>query len=91
MIIIKESSFNDLFAEKIALLSLEDNYIILTFVKPFSIGRGKNYKKGETIFYEIFSVKDLHDFKNKLNIKSLPTELVDNEQFLKVFYFMGGK
>ena len=48
MIIIKEASkeFNDLFAEKIADLFLEDRYIILEFVKPFSIGRGKNYKKG---------------------------------------------
>lgn len=93
MIVVKEASkaFNDLFAEKIADLYLEDGYIVLEFVRQFSIGRGKNYKKGNQIFYEIFSPKDLNEFKQKTGIKQLPCELVDNEQFKKVFYFIGGQ
>lgn len=93
MIVVKEASkeFNDLFAEKIADLFLEDRYIVLEFVKQFSIGRGKNYKKGSQIYFEIFSPKDLNEFKQKTGIKQLPSELFDNEQFKKVFYFMGGQ
>ena len=89
MVIIKESSFCDLFEETVALLELEDRFIVLTFVKPFSIGRGKNYKKGESIVYEIYSSKDLTEFKIKTGIKKLPCELA-GELFKKVFYFMGG-
>ena len=93
MIVVKEASkaFNDLFAEKIADLYIEDRYIVLEFVKPFSIGRGKNYKKGNQLYFEIFSPKDLTEFKQKTGIKQLPCELFDNEQFKKVFYFMGGQ
>lgn len=91
MVIVKESRIDDLFTEKIADLFLDDRYIILTFIKPFSLGRGKNYKKNESIFYEIFSPKDLNDFKNKTSIKKLPCELFLNDLFYKAFYFMGGK
>jgi hypothetical protein len=92
MIVVKESkAFNDLFAEKIAKLYLEDSYIVLEFIKPFSIGRGKNYKVGNTIYYEIFSPKDLNEFKQKTGIKQIPCYLFDNEDFQKIFYFMGGQ
>ena len=93
MIIIKEASkaFNDLFAERMADLYLEDRYIVLEFIKPFSIGRGKVYKKGNQLYFEIFSPKDLIEFKQKTGIKQLPCELLDNEQFKKVFYFIGGQ
>lgn len=93
MIIVKEASkaFNDLFAERMADLYLEDRYIVLEFVKPFSIGRGKVYKKGNQLYFEIFSPKDLIEFKQKTGIKQLPCELFDNEQFKKVFYFIGGQ
>jgi len=91
MAIIKETNpFNDLFAEKMAKLKMIDRYIILEFLKPFSIGRGKNYRKGDTLTYEVFSQKDLNEFKQKTGIKQLPCELVNNETFKKVFYFMGG-
>lgn len=92
MVIIKEANpFNDLFAEKMAKLKMIDRYIVLEFLKPFSIGRGKNYRKGDTLTYEVFSPKDLNEFKQKTGIKQLPCELVDNELFKKVFYFMGGQ
>lgn len=93
MIILKEASkaFNDLFAEKIADLYLEDRHIILEFIKSFSIGRGKVYKCGDTLTYEIFSPKDLNEFKQKTGIKQLPCELFNNELFKKVFYFIGGQ
>ena len=92
MVIIKETNpFNDLFAEKMAKLKMIDRYIILEFLKPFSIGRGKNYRKGGTLTYEVFSPKDLNEFKQKTGIKQLPCELVNNETFKKVFYFMGGQ
>jgi len=91
MAIIKETNpFNDLFAEKMAKLKMIDRYIILEFLKPFSIGRGKNYRKGDTLTYEVFSQKDLNEFKQKTGIKQLPCGLVNNETFKKVFYFMGG-
>ncbi|MCK9439644.1 hypothetical protein M0Q39_06315 [Patescibacteria group bacterium] len=92
MVIIKETNpFNDLFAEKMAKLKMIDGYIILEFLKPFSIGRGKNYRKGDTLTYEVFSPKDLNEFKQKTGIKQLPCELVNNETFKKVFYFVGGQ
>ena len=92
MVIIKETNpFNDLFAEKMAKLKMIDRYVILEFLKPFSIGRGKNYRKGETLTYEVFSPKDLNEFKQKTGIKQLPCEVVDSELFKKVFYFMGGQ
>jgi len=92
MVIIKETNpFNDLFAEKMAKLKMIDRYIILEFLKPFSIGRGKIYRKGDTLTYEVFSPKDLNEFKQKTGIKQLPCELVNNETFKKVFYFMGGQ
>jgi len=90
--IIKESNpFNDLFVEKIADLDFDGHGVELVFVKPFSIGRGKNYKNGSSLYYEIFSPKDLSEFKHKTGIKQLPCELFDNEQFKKVFYFIGGQ
>ena len=90
MVIVKESSFSDLFEETIALLNFEDQYVVLTFKKQFSVGRSKHYRKGESLIYEIFSQHDLIDFKSKMNVKKLPCELVYNEQFLKIFYYMGG-
>ena len=47
--------------------------------------------KGDTLTYEVFSPKDLNEFKQKTGIKQLPCELVNNETFKKVFYFMGGQ
>ena len=92
MVIIKETNpFNDLFAEKMAKLKMIDRYIILEFLKPFSIGRGKNYRKGDVLMYEVFSPKDSNEFKQKTGIKQLPCELVNNETFKKVFYFIGGQ
>lgn len=92
MIILKEANpLDSLFAEKIAYLDFNGSEITLTFDKQFSIGRGKNYKKGSSLTYEIFSPKDLKEFKQKTGIKELPCELFDNELFKKVFYFMGGQ
>ena len=65
MVIVKEAvgskQFNDLFAEEIAELYLENSHIVLEFLKQFSIGRGKVWKKGNTLRYEIFTPKDLKD------------------------------
>jgi len=45
----------------------------------------------DVLMYEVFSPKDSNEFKQKTGIKQLPCELVNNETFKKVFYFIGGQ
>ena len=91
MVIVKESrkEFDNLFEDEKAILDFEEKYVKLTFSKSFSIGRGKVYKKSESLFYEIFNNKELKDFVRKFNIKNFPMKIYDSDLFLNLFYFIG--
>lgn len=93
MVIVKESrkEFDNLFEDEKAILDYKEKYITLTFSKQFSIGRGKVYKKGESLFCEIFNNKELKDFVRKFDIKNFPIKICNNDLFLNLFYFMGGQ
>jgi len=93
MVIVKESKkeFDNLFEDEKAILDYKGKYTIPTFSKQFSIGRGKVYKKGESLFYEIFNNKELKDFVRKFDIKKFPMKIYNNDLFLNLFYFMGGQ
>ena len=93
MVIVRESrkEFDNLFEDEKAILDYKEKYITLTFSKQFSIGRGKVYKKGESLFYEIFNNKELKDFVRKFDIKKFPIKIYNNDLFLNLFYFMGGQ
>jgi hypothetical protein len=93
MVIVKESrkEFDNLFEDEKAILDFEEKYITLTFSKQFSIGKGKVYKKGESLFYEIFNNKELKDFVRRFDIKKFPMKIYNNDLFLNLFYFMGGQ
>lgn len=93
MVIIKENrkQFDNLFEDEKAVLDYQEKYITLTFSKQFSMGRGKTYKKGESLFCEIFERKDLQSFVRKFSIKKFPMKIYDNDLFLNLFYFMGGQ
>ena len=92
MVTVKESrkEFDNLFEDEKAILDYKEKYITLTFSKQFSIGRGKVYKKGESLFYEIFNNKELKNFVGKFNIKKFPMKIYDNDLLSNLFYFIGG-
>ena len=91
MVIVKESrkEFDNLFEDEKAILDYKGKYTTPTFSKQFSIGRGKVYKKGESLFYEIFENKDLQYFVRKFSIKKFPMKIYDSDLFLNLFYFIG--
>ncbi len=92
MVIIKENrkQFDNLFEDEKAVLDYQEKYITLTFSKQFSIGRGKSYKKGESLFYEIFNNKELKNYRTKkFDIKKFPMKIHNNDLFLNLFYFIG--
>ena len=88
MALVKE--FDNLFEDEKAILDFKEKYITLTFSKQFSIGRGKVYKKGESLFYEIFNNKELKNYRTrKFDIKKFPMKIHNNDLFLNLFYFIG--
>ena len=84
MAIVKE--FDNLFEDEKAILDFEEKYVKLTFSKSFLIGGGKVYRKGESLFYEIFNNKELKNFVGKFNIKKFPMKIHNNDLFLNLFY-----
>ena len=76
---------NLLFCDRLAVLTVEDDKIVLTFDEPFASGRGKAFRKDDSIARQYFTPTELVHMQKELKIRKLPYEIY-NEFDLKDAY-----
>jgi hypothetical protein len=86
MIIIKEAFFQD----RLGVLEIKDDYIVLTFDKQFGSSRNK-FNEDDYIEYQYMSSSELTHFKNKFKITRLPFEIYDEYKLQDIYDYLRGK
>ena len=78
----------DLFATRLATLSIKDDYIYLTFDEPFYKGRGKPFKKDDYVARQFFSTKEISTLQKEFKIQKLPFEIYNQYQLEDIYDFV---
>lgn len=86
--ILIEHNPKDLFATRLAVLTVEDDYIVLTFDENFAQGRGKVFRKNDSISKQYFTSSELSFMKRELKINRLPYEIYNEYSLQDVYDFM---
>lgn len=88
MILIEAIKPQDLFSNRLATLSIQDDYIYLTFDEAFSISRGKSFKKNDYVAKQYFTPKELLDLQREFKIKKLPYEIFNEYQLQDIYDYV---